>query len=343
MKKLLNTLYVLSDDVYLSLDGENIVILRENDKVGQFPLHTLENILCFSYKGASPALMGKCANVEIGLAFFTPTGRFLSRVCGESRGNVLLRKEQYRRSDDIQKSCEISRAMILGKVYNCRWVLERATRDHAMRIDVEAVKHASGILVQSLKTIADCKDMEVLRGLEGEAAAVYFGVINNLILHGKDEFAFAGRSRRPPLDKINALLSFVYTLLSHWCANALEGVGLDSYVGFLHRDRPGRKSAALDLMEELRPVLADRFVISLINTRQIRPEHFESRENGAVLLDENGRKIVLSAWQERRKEQIVHPFLEEKIMWGLVPHVQSQLLSRYLRGDLEAYPPFLWK
>lgn len=343
MRKLLNTLFILSDDVYLSLDGENIVILRDESQLGRFPLHTLEDILCFSYKGGSPALMGKCAAMGIGLAFFTPRGKFLARVCGESRGNVLLRKEQYRRSDDAGQSCEIARRIVLGKVYNSRWVLERATRDHALRIDIDKVKNASKQLGNSLPMILDCDDLERLRGLEGETAACYFGVLDHLILQNKEDFAMHSRSRRPPLDRFNALLSFIYTLLAHHCAAALEGVGLDSYVGFLHRDRAGRRSLALDLMEELRSVLGDRLAITIVNNRNILPHHFEVRENGAVLLNDEGRKIVLTAWQERKKEVIKHPFLEEKIQWGLVAYVQALLLARYLRGDLDDYPPFMWK
>lgn len=343
MRKLLNTLFVLSEDVYLSLEGENIVILKGESQLGRFPLHTLEDILCFSYKGGSPALMGKCASMGIGLAFFTPRGKFLARVCGESRGNVLLRKEQYRRSDNPNRSCEIAQKFILGKVYNCRWVLERATRDHALRIDSERVKNASKLLGNGLQMILNCNELDSLRGLEGETAARYFDVLDELILQNKKDFTMHSRSRRPPLDRFNALLSFIYTLLAHHCSAALEGVGLDSYVGFLHRDRAGRRSLALDLMEELRPLLGDRLAITLVNNRNILPHHFEVRENGAVLLNDEGRKIVLTAWQERKKELIKHPFLEEKIPWGLVAYVQALLLTRHLRGDLDDYPPFLWK
>ncbi len=342
MKKLLNTLYVLSEDAYLSLEGENVIVQREEDRP-RFPLHTLEDILCFSYKGASPALMGKCADMNIGLSFFTPNGRFLARSCGKSHGNVLLRKEQYRSSDDRFISCRIARNFIAGKIYNSKWVLERATRDHALRIDVEHVKRASSLLHNSQALVAECETLESLLGLEGESSAVYFGALNELILQNKEAFIFNGRSRRPPLDRFNAMLSFVYTLLAHQCASALEGVGLDSYVGFLHRDRAGRTSLALDLMEELRPILGDRFVLSLINNRLIQPEYFDLQENGAVLLNDTGRKIVLSAWQERKREQLTHPYLEEKMPWGLVPHIQALLLSRYLRGDMDAYTPFLWK
>ncbi|MCL2842376.1 MAG: type I-C CRISPR-associated endonuclease Cas1c [Oscillospiraceae bacterium] len=342
MRRLLNTLFVVSDDAYLSLEGENIVV-QKDDGPARFPLHTLENILSFSYKGASPALMGKCAKDGIGLSFFTPTGRFLARTYGESRGNVLLRKEQYRRSDDLHSSCLIAKQFVTGKVYNSRWVLERATRDHPLRLDVQTVKYVSDLLARTLSDVAECDTLERLRGLEGESAARYFGVLDQLLLQNKDEFSFIGRSRRPPLDRFNALLSFIYALLANQCAAALEGVGLDSYVGFMHRDRAGRISLALDLMEEFRSILGDRLALTLINNRTVRPEHFELRENGAVLLTADGRKAVLAAWQERKREALTHPFLEEKLAWGLVPHVQALLLARYLRGDLDAYPPFLWK
>lgn len=343
MRKLLNTLFILSEDVYLSLDGENVVILRGKEELRRHPLHTLEDILCFSYSGASPALMGKCASMGIGLAFFSPRGKFLARTCGEIRGNVLLRKEQYRRSDNLERSCEIAQKFILGKVYNSKWVLERAIRDHALRIDSDRVKNASNQLSKSLQLILACNELDSLRGLEGETAARYFDVLDELILQNKEDFAMHSRTRRPPLDRFNALLSFIYTLLAHHCASALEGVGLDSYVGFLHRDRAGRRSLALDLMEELRPLLGDRLAITMVNNRKILPHHFDVRENGAVMLNDEGRKIVLTAWQDRKKESIKHPFLEENIQWGLVAYVQALLLARYLRGDIDDYPPFLWK
>lgn len=343
MRKLLNTLFVTSEDVYLALENENVLVLHGEEKKGQFPLVMLEGIVSFSYKGASPALMGACAKRGIGLSFMTPNGRFLARVSGEERGNVLLRKKQYRISDDAAQSCLIARNFIFGKVFNGRWVLERAIRDHAMRIDVNRVKLASEQMVSSLEGILQQTDLDALRGQEGLASAAYFGVLDELILNQKDVFHFEERSRRPPMDRMNAVLSFVYTLLANDCAAALEAVGLDAYVGFLHRDRPGRVSLALDLMEELRCVLADRFVLTLINTRVLKREHFKRQESGAVLLTDEGRKTVLSAWQARKRETMTHPFLKEKIYWGLVPYVQALLLSRYLRGDLDGYPPFLWK
>lgn len=343
MRKLLNSLYVLSEENYLSLEGETVVVSQKKTEIGRFPLHTLENIVCFTYPGASPALMGACARRGIGLAFFSPQGRFLARVTGEEQGNVLLRQQQYRAADNLQRSCLFARGLVLGKVYNCRWVLERATRDHPQRVPVEQLKRTSAQLAAALPCIADCTDLDALRGLEGEAAQRYFADFDSLILQQRDSFAFIGRSRRPPLDNINALLSFAYTLLAHDCASALEGVGLDSYVGFLHRPRPGRNSLALDLMEELRPVYADRFVLSCVNQKVVTAKHCQKQESGAVLLTDEGRRAFLGAWQKRKQEVITHPFLGEKIPWGLVPHVQAQLLARTLRGDLDEYPPFFWK
>ena len=343
MKRLLNTLFITSEDCYITLEGENAVVHREKEIIGRFPLHTLEGILSFSYKGASPALMGACARKGINLCFLTPRGRFLARVSGESQGNVLLRKEQYRISDSEERSCMIARNCILGKVYNSRWSLERTVRDHSLRVDTELLKKVSIQLMECLPIIREETDLMSLRGIEGEAAKIYFSVLNELILNQKDDFVFLERSRRPPMDRFNALLSFAYTILANDCAAALESVGLDSYVGFLHRDRPGRKSLALDLMEELRPVMGDRFVITLINNRIIRAEHFQDQESGAVLLSDEGRKIFLTQYQNKKKEKLTHPYLGEKMPWGLIPYTQALLLSRYIRGDIDGYPPFLWK
>ncbi len=343
MRQLLNTLFVTSEDVYLSLDGENVVANRDGEAVARYPLHTLQSIVSFSYSGASPALMGACAKREIGLAFCTPRGRFLARVSGQMQGNVLLRRTQYRVADDPSESCRVARMMILGKVYNARWSIERTRRDHAMRIDGERFAAVSQQLQGLLPQITAETSLESLRGLEGAGATAYFSILDDMILQGKDTFFFRERSRRPPLDAFNAMLSFAYSLLAHDCASALETVGLDAYVGFLHRDRPGRESLALDLMEELRPCFADRFVLTMVNNRIIKPEDFDFRESGAVFLTDTGRKSFLQKWQERKRETITHPFLEEKLPWGLVPYVQSLLLARYLRGDLDDYPPFLWK
>lgn len=343
MRHLLNTLFVTSEDIYLSLDGENVVANREHTVVARYPLHTLSAILSFSYPGASPALMGACAQRGISLSFCTPRGKFLARVTGEANGNVLLRRAQYRVADDPVQSCAVARAMVFGKIYNARWSIERTRRDHGLRVDTGRLEAVSGQLKALLPQLLDATDLDSLRGLEGAGATAYFGVFEQLILGDSTLFQFHTRSRRPPLDPVNALLSFSYSLLSHDCAWALESVGLDSYVGFLHRDRPGRSSLALDLMEEFRPCIADRFVLTCINNRIFQKSDFEYRENGGVFLSESGRRIFLQRWQERKKDTMTHPFLGEKVPWGLVPYLQALLLARYLRNDLDAYPPFLWK
>ena len=343
MRKLLNTLYVTTPDVYLSLDGENIVVLQDDNELGRFPLHYFEGIVSFNYKGASPALMGACAKRNISLCFMTSHGRFLARVTGEVRGNVVLRKNQYQMSENQADSIKLARNFILGKVFNSRWIIERATRDYALRIDTDRLKNVSSNLHNSLSYIRGCSDFDRLRGLEGEAASQYFSVFDDLILNQKDKFYFNNRNRRPPTDNVNALLSFIYSILGNEIAAALETVGLDAYVGFLHTDRPGRASLALDLLEEFRGIMADRFVLSLINMKKINDADFFKKENGAVILTDEARKKVLSSWQLKKLEKITHPFLNEKIEWGLVPYVQAMLLARYIRGDLDEYPPFLWK
>lgn len=343
MRRLLNTLFVLTEDSYLALDGENVVVRCGDQEKARFPLHGLEGIVSFAYPGASPALMGACAEKGIGLSFHTPRGRFLARTCGVSSGNVLLRRVQYRVADDQSQSILYARNMILGKVYNARWSLHRTLRDHGPRIDETAFRTACQNLSELLPAIAGTEEDGQLRGLEGAAANIYFDRMDDMILGDKDAFFYHGRSRRPPMDRFNALLSFAYSLLASDCANALESVGLDSFVGFLHEDHPGRKSLALDLMEELRPCLADRFVLSCVNNRRLSETDFETTQSGAVLLTEVGRRKFLKAWQERKQETITHPYLQEKIPWGLVPYVQALLLARCLRGDLDGYPPFLWK
>lgn len=343
MRHLLNTLFVTSEDAYLSLEGENVIVNRDQTVAARFPLHNLQMIVSFSYAGASPALMGACAERDIGLCFCSTRGKFLARVNGISRGNVLLRRQQYRCADDPTESCRIASAMIFGKVHNARWSMERTRRDHKLRIDDDAFENACLIHKNLLPQILDISDSESLRGLEGAAANAYFGVLDQMILRQKEDFFFHGRSRRPPMDNVNAMLSFAYSLLANDCASALESVGLDAYVGFLHRDRPGRTSLALDLMEELRPCMTDRFVLTIINNRQLSADDFLKSESGAVQMTEDGRRKFLKQWQERKQEVITHPFLEEKLPWGLVPYVQALLLARYLRGDLDGYPPFLWK
>ncbi|MGG4495621.1 type I-C CRISPR-associated endonuclease Cas1c [Brevibacillus reuszeri] len=343
MKKLLNTLYITQPDVYLSLDGDNIVLLKEQEKLGRLPLHNLEAVISFGYTGASPALMGYCAERNISLVFFTVNGRFLARVIGESKGNVILRKKQYLVSEDQILSAKIARNFIVGKIYNHKWIIERMTRDYALRIDVSRFKSVSQQLSALLLDVRACEDLERLRGLEGQAAISYNKLFDSMILQQKEDFYFHSRSRRPPLDNVNAMLSFAYSLLANDVASALEGVGLDAYVGFLHRDRPGRASLALDVMEELRGVFADRFVLSLINKKIVGKEDFLEKGNGAVLMRDEARKKFLTAWQNKKQEKITHPYLGEKISWGLVPHAQALLLARYLRNDLDEYPPFLWK
>ena len=343
MKKLLNTLYITLEDSYLSLDGENVVVIDGDREIGRVPLHNLEGIVSFGYRGTSPALMGACAEKNISLCYLTPQGRFLARVTGRIKGNVLLRKRQYKSSMDEQESLEIAKNCIFGKVYNCRWVLERAIRDHGMQIDKEKVKNASLKLKHALTLIREARSKEQLRGYEGEAASTSFGVFDELILQQKKDFGFSGRNRRPPMDNTNALLSFSYTLLTNTMASALETVGLDPYVGYLHTERPGRASLALDMIEELRPVIADRFVLLLINKRMIQGKAFKKKENGAVIMSDDARKLVLAEWQNKKKETLMHPFLQEKVEWGMIPFAQAMLLARYLRGDLDGYPPFLWK
>lgn len=343
MKRLLNTLYISNPDYYLGIDGENIVVKQANEEVGRLPLHNLDGIVTMGYTGASPRLMGYCAEHNIAITFLSTSGRFLATVCGESRGNVVLRKEQYRISDDRSRSLKIAKNIISGKIYNSKWVLERAVRDYSMRIDVEKMKQQSRFLSNSIRKTRETEDMDQLRGIEGEAAAVYFSVFDEMILQQKDQFVFDRRNRRPPMDNVNALLSFTYTLLMSMCKSALETVGLDAYVGFMHTDRPGRASLALDMMEELRAVIADRFVLTLINKRMVSASGFYTKENGAVIMDDDTRKAVITAWQSKKQEIIEHPFLNEKIEWGMVPYVQALLLARYIRGDVDEYPPFLWK
>lgn len=330
MKKLLNTLYVTSEDSYLSLDGENVVISDKGCEIGRLPLHNLEGIVSFGYRGTSPALMGACADRNISLCYLSPQGKFLARVIGKVKGNVILRQQQYKSFLVEEESLAVAKNCIIGKIYNARWVLERATRDHSLQVDIEKLKASSENLKNSLNYVRTCQSKEQLRGFEGEAAQIYFGVFDELILQQKKDFAFHGRSKRPPLDNVNALLSFVYTLLTNTITSALETVGLDPYIGCLHTERPGRVSLSLDLIEELRPVLADRFVLSLINKKMVSKKGFKKKENGAVLMDDETRKTVLVEWQNKKKETLTHPFLKEKVEWGMVPYVQAMLLARYL-------------
>lgn len=343
MKPLLNTLFITRPTAYLALDGENIVVLQDGEELARFPLHNFEQITSFGYVGASPALMRKCAEQSISLNFMSPRGRFMARVIGKTNGNVLLRREQYRLADDTSRSLEIAKSFVVGKLYNSKWVIDRYCRDHALRLPLEKLKNGIQEISMYLNQANNATAMDELLGIEGKAAVSYFSVLDSLVLNQKDDFFFTERNRRPPLDNMNCLLSFAYSLLANDVASALEGVGLDSYVGFYHQDRPGRISLALDVMEELRSVLADRFVLSLVNRKQVTSKGFIKKENGAVILSDDVRKKVLEAWHNHKEEIITHPFLEEKIKWGLVPHVQALLLARYIRGDLDGYPPFMWK
>ena len=343
MRKLLNTLYITSPDRYLSLDGENVVIQEKGKDIGRVPLHNLERIVTFGYTGASPALMGKCASDGIELVFMSGSGRFLARVEGEVNGNVLLRRQQYRYADDKDKSLEIARNIICAKLFNSRWTVERTLRDHPLRIDTDQFSTCSQQLKKSTDNARCAADIDTLRGIEGEAAQIYFSVFDDMILQQKDDFRFSGRNKRPPKDNVNAMLSFAYSLATSMCASALEAVGLDPYVGFMHTDRPGRRSLALDIVEDLREPLCDRFVLTLINKNMIAPNDFVKREDGAVLLTDNGRRTFISAWQKRKDDELRHPFLNEKLQWGNVAYAQALLLARFIRGDIDTYPPFMWK
>lgn len=343
MKKLQNTLYVSNPEAYLSLGGENVVVCADGETLGRVPLHNLENIVSFGYRGASPALMGACAERGVGLCFLTRHGRFLSRISGPVQGNVLLRTTQYRTADNPALGLSIAKAFLTGKIYNARWLLEHFCRDHSMRIDTEAMRSSIDQMRLALGMISQAVSCDMLMGVEGSAAKAYFAAFPQMILRSPVDFPFDGRNRRPPLDPVNALLSFTYTLLGNEIAGALESVGLDPAVGFLHSLRPGRKSLALDMLEELRAPLADRFVLSLINLGTITRKDFDQKENGAFFLKDDARRTFLAAWQKRKQDTLTHPYLKEKLAWGLVPYAQAMLLSRHLRGDLDAYPPFLWK
>lgn len=342
MRKLLNTLYVNQDDSYLHLKGQNVAVSVNHEDIGMVPLINLEGIVTFGRSGASPALVNACLQRQIGLTFMTPEGEFLGRITGTVDGNVLLRKQQYRDADDDRVAALIARNFIIGKLYNQRWMIERFIREHKQD-DTTAFTQLSIELKQTMQDVRQVIDIETLRGIEGKAAQSFFAQFDTFLINGNKNFRFELRTRRPPLNRVNAMLSLGYALLAHDCTSSLAMVGLDPYVGFMHQDRPGRASLALDLMEEMRGVMVDRFVIKLINKRIIKANHFDVRENGAVMLTETGRKIFLTQWQTAKQEKIMHQFLKEKVAWGLVPYIQALLLARYLRKDLDEYPPFLWK
>jgi CRISP-associated protein Cas1 len=344
VRRQLNTLYATTDGAWLRKEGANIVMEVDNEERARLPVHMLESLVCIGRIAVSPQLLGFCAEQGISICYLTPNGKFLARVEGPVSGNVLLRREQYRRSDNPVRCAAIVRNLLAGKIHNQRAVLARGWRDHEDGLgDVPAFQHALQRLKRIPLRLLVEPEVDVLRGLEGEAAQAYFGVFGQLIRVEQKALQFDGRSRRPPRDAFNALLSFLYTLLTHDCRSALETVGLDPAVGFLHRDRPGRPSLALDLAEEFRPLLGERLALSLINRKQLTERDFRQLDNGAVLLKDESRKTVLVAYQERKREELQHAFLAERFEIGLFPYIQAQLLARHLRGDLDAYPPFLWK
>ena len=343
MKKHLNTLFVTTQGAYLAKEGETVIVRVERETRLRLPIHTIGGIVCFGNVTCSPFLMGFCAERDVAISFLTEWGRFLARVQGPVSGNVLLRREQYRRADDMDVSAQMAKSVLTGKLANCRTVLQRALRDHSSKLNADEVGEASKKIRNSLERIQSDQPLNVLRGIEGEAARTYFSVFDHLIILQKEDFIFRDRNRRPPLDHVNCLLSFLYTLVLHDVRSALESVGLDSAVGFLHRDRPGRPGLALDMMEEFRPFLADRLTLSLINLNQVQKKGFNEMESGAVLMDDDTRKTVLVAYQKRKQDEIFHPFIEEKVTIGLLFHMQALLLARCLRGDLDGYPTFIWK
>lgn len=343
MRKLLNTLYVTTPEAHLGRERENVLIYIDDEVRFRIPIHNLEGIVTFGYTGASPALMYLCASRGVALSFLSRSGRLLAKVASPVQGNVLLRKRQYELSDEPQITLELARSFVWGKLLNSRTNLRRFLRDHKEREGIQAIDQAARTLTSQIDKLFNVDSLDVLRGIEGEAARTYYSVFNNLILDNKDTFFFNGRSRRPPLDRTNAVLSFLYSLLAHDCAAALETVGLDPQVGYLHRMRPGRSSLALDLMEELRPYLVDRLTLTLINTNQIDEKDFIIKESGGILMTDDGRKKIINAWQTRKQQEVTHLYLEEKFEVGLIPYAQAMLLARFIRGDIDGYPPFLMK
>lgn len=343
MKKMLNTLYVTTQGAYLHKEGETVVVKIEKENRLRLPIHTLDSIVCFGQVTCSPFLLGHCAEKDVAISFLTEYGRFLARVQGPVSGNVLLRREQYRQADCPQKSALLARMFVIGKVANTRHILYRALRDHEEKTAAAGLEKICQLFTHYTRRLLHEEELERVRGIEGRVARDYFDVFDHLIVTQKNDFVFSGRNRRPPLDRVNCLLSFIYSLLYHDARSALESVGLDPAVGFLHRDRPGRLGLALDLMEEFRPMLGDRLVLSLINLGQVKKKGFTVTESRAVKMDDETRKVLLVAYQKRKQEEIVHPFLQEKVPIGMLPFVQAQLLSRYLRGDLDEYPPFIWR
>lgn len=343
MKKMLNTLYVTTQGAYLHKEGETVVVKVERETRLRLPVHTLSSIVCFGQVTCSSFLMGYCAEKDVSISFLTEYGKFLARVQGPVSGNVLLRREQYRQADCDTATARIARMFVIGKVANSRHIVHRVLRDHVDKVDGNRLDMVCKSLSRYSIRLLQETDAETIRGIEGRTARDYFDCFDQLIVGQKDNFQFTGRNRRPPRDRVNCLLSFIYTLLYHDARSALETVGLDPAVGFLHRDRPGRLGLALDLVEEFRPMLADRLALSLINLGQVRKKGFTVTDSGAVRMDDETRKTLLLAYQKRKQEEIEHPFLKEKISVGMLMFAQAQLLARYLRGDLDGYPPFIWR
>jgi len=343
MKRILNTLFVNTQKIYLKKEGNTVVAILDKKVLLQLPLINLSNIVCFGNIRVSPMLLGNCAKMGVGISFLTESGRFLAKVQGATSGNVFLRRTQYRMADDPVKSAEIVRNIVIAKIANSRTVLQRALRDHPEKVDNEKLKEVVTKLERNIIMAQRSENIDFLRGIEGSSAQVYFGVFNDLIVTQKSDFIFKERSRRPPLDKVNALLSFVYTLLYNDIRSSLETVGLDPAVGFLHTDRPGRMSLALDMMEEFRPYFADRLVLSLINLKEVGSNDFKLLDNGVLLMKDNARKTVLASYQKRKQDEIYHPFVNQKMHLGLVFYIQALLMARFIRGDIDGYPPFIWR
>lgn len=343
MRRLLNTLFITMENAYLGCKGETIIVRAEGTKELQLPILNLESIVVFGYKGVSPEAMNMCMENGVSLVFLTPQGQFKARVTGETKGNVHLRRTQYRWSDREDQSLLLAQRFLYSKIVNARVSIKRTIRDHPGKINLSQCQTVSSSLERQLSEVTRSKSLDELRGVEGLAARQYFSALPEQILVNKDKFQFTGRVKRPPTDRVNALLSFLYTLLANDVTHALETVGLDPQVGFLHRDRPGRNSLALDLMEEFRVYMADRAALTLINRQQLSAEDFIEKESGTFILTDQARKVVLMEWQQRKREHIQHPFFDEKIEIGLLPYSQAMLLARYMRGDLDDYPPYFWK
>jgi len=343
MKKLLNVLYVQTEGAYLRLDHETVVMEVEGKVVRQMPLHPLAAIAVYGNVMVSPHLIAKCVKEGRSIAFFDTLGHYQFRIEGPVSGNVLLRKSQYEAFFDRSRLVSIARNLLAGKLQNCRQVLLRGAREAEDDGSQETLRLSAEYHADSLKRLEKESDPDMIRGIEGMAASSYFSSLPFLIRVRDSRLKFEGRTRRPPRDPVNALLSYIYTLLRFDCESALEGVGLDPQVGYLHTLRPGRPALALDLMEELRPIMADRLALTLLNRAQVTFSDFEERPGGSVFLNEKGRKTVIMAWQEKKKEELNHPVLGKKVPYGLLPHIQARLLARHLRGDVAEYTPFVWR